>query len=922
MKSVATASIARTVTASVSLPMTQLFSNAAPSGGTRDGSSGEPGERGWFGDRNLVWFIGAVAAAVAASSAAAPTGLRPADALWCAGLAALVTVAASRARRWPSIWFAGVISAGSIGSWWVAAALLALALAVSTAYSPYRNRVIGAAVGALGVQALLRMPAQGFHGLPSLIALVALAPLLSSGYDRSSRRVQRRTRRVIYGAVAVAALITAAFGLSVLLASHSLTSAVKESEDGLDLIRDGKQDDAAGHLAVAADQFEEANHLLGGSWTWPARLVPVLAQHRDALVVASKSGHDLAGTGASAAATAPYQRLKTSKGQADVKLMTKMQKPVSEATVALEAAQHDMAAARSSWLLAPLAAQLDEFAGQIDGTLPEAQLAQQALAVAPAMLGSEGDKTYLVLFTNPAETRFLGGFTGSYGILTAHKGKVDFSVSGRITDLVPEDQLAKLDISGDRYAEYLQRYGRYETTKHLQNLTASPDMPTDADITRTIYQQATGTSVDGVVVVDPYGLAGLLQLTGPVDVPGFAAPITADNAAAYLVFQQYADYGDERTERKDRLEAAGKAVFQALTSRDLPGPRTLGQVLGPLVEQKRLLFYPFDAADVPLFEQIGTTGAFQPDLDTDFLSLRTANANPNKIDSFLHRSVSYDVAYDPGNGNVDATATIALTNDAPAGGLPYYLIGNSRFDAAKNPLGSNELYLSWYSPLDLIERAGRRQGHRGGGPDRGGGQGLLRPGDHPVEDDGDPGAAPEGPDPPRPDLPPPDPAAAPRAIRSRPGDGALGGQGVEDQERRRHGGGRRDGDQQRREHPGPAAERDLRGLVRRRVPMLAPHGHHRGSRQRRRPPLRGRHRRRGGGLRGVPRRAGPAGLHPHAGRAPVRGPRRGRCAGVSCARRRATARALGGAALPVHRRLHRAAPGLRRPGRRADVSRP
>jgi hypothetical protein len=236
---------------------------------------------------------------------------------------------------------------------------------------------------------------------------------------------------------------------------------------------------------------------------------------------------------------------------------------------------------------------------------------------------------------------------------------------------------------------------------HLQNLTASPDMPTDAEVTRTLYKQATGQSIDGVVVVDPYGLAGLLQLTGPVAVDGFAAPLTADNAALYLVYQQYLDYADDRSERKDRLEAAGRSVFDALTSRDLPGPRDLGKVLGPLVEQKRILFYPFDSGAVPLFERIGTTGAFRPDLGADFLSLRTANANPNKIDSMLHRSIDYDVAYDPGNGQVDATVTITLENDSPGSDLPAYIISNDRHNLNTNPLGSNEMYVAWFSPLDL-----------------------------------------------------------------------------------------------------------------------------------------------------------------------------------------------------------------------------
>ncbi len=289
------------------------------------------------------------------------------------------------------------------------------------------------------------------------------------------------------------------------------------------------------------------------------------------------------------------------------------------------------------------------------------------------MLGAAGEKTYLVLFTSPAETRYLGGFAGSYGLLTAKDGKVDFSVSGRITDLLGGADPSTLDISGDRYAEYLQRYGRYDVAAHLQNLTASPDLPTDAEVTRALYKQATGQSIDGVVVVDPYGLAGLLQLTGPVDVEGFAAPLTAEGAANYLVFQQYLDYGNDRSERKDRLEAAGHAVFDALTSRDLPGPRELGDVLGPARASRSACCSTRSTPTRCRSSSSSAPRARSGPISTPTSSrCARANANPNKVDSFLYRSIDYDVAYDPGNGLVDATATIAPAQ-LGAGGRPAAL---------------------------------------------------------------------------------------------------------------------------------------------------------------------------------------------------------------------------------------------------------
>jgi hypothetical protein len=77
----------------------------------------------------------------------------------------------------------------------------------------------------------------------------------------------------------------------------------------------------------------------------------------------------------------------------------------------------------------------------------------------------------------------------------------------------------------------------------------------------------------------------------------------------------------------------------------------------------------------------------------------TSNASANKIDVFLHRSITYQARFDPGTGAVRASTEIRLSNLAPAAGLPAYVIGGP-----DTQLGENRLYLSFYTPLSL-ERA-------------------------------------------------------------------------------------------------------------------------------------------------------------------------------------------------------------------------
>ncbi len=643
-----------------------------------------------------LWVIRGLAAAaalIAALSSSAPTGLRLVDALWCAALAAVVTFAASRSRRMPLIWFAGIITLGGVGSLWALAALAGLGVAIAGVASSHRSRLLGAISGALVSVTMLRLPEVGFDGLTAIVVAVAVCPLLWSAYMLSPRSVRRRTRRAAEVGAGVALAIVVGFGVAAFVAEPDLRAGAKSAREGLDALRDGEQEQAAGLLDSSARRFGAALDQLDAPWAWPARLLPVVGPHAQALHAGAEAGSEIASSASVAAAEAPYRELQPSGGHVDLASVRAMQAPVAATAEALRHARDLLADARSWWLVPPVADPLEEMAAEVDETLPEAELAEEALAVAPGLLGAHGERRYLVLFTTPSETRFLGGFAGTYGILTAKDGAVSFEPStstGQLRAGQGERTLAQ-------FPEFEARHGRYSLDRYFQNTTAAPDLPSNAEVTRALYEQSTGEHIDGVMVIDPYAVAAMLEVTGPMEVEGLSEPLTAQNAARYLLHEQYLGYADDNQERRDVLTAASSAMFRALLSTSLPGPAELGRALGPVTDQSRLLFHSFDPAEQALFERLGMAGRFATpaDLAGDFVSLRTANSGANKLDWFLHRSLGYDARYDPGTGLVEATVTIELRNDAPPGGLPRYVIGNIRDE----PPGTNTMYLSLYSPL-------------------------------------------------------------------------------------------------------------------------------------------------------------------------------------------------------------------------------
>ncbi len=643
-----------------------------------------------------LWAIRAFAAAaalIAVFSPAAPTGYRLVDALWCAALAAVVTLAASRSRRLPLIWFAGIITLGGVGSLWALAGLAGLGVAIAGVATAHRSRLLGAAGGALATITMLRMPDIGFDGFTALVSAVAVCPLLWSAYMMSPTSVRLRTRKAALIGGGVVLVVVVGFAVAAFVAEPDLRAGASNARNGLDALRDGEQQQAADLLDISARRFDTALGYLDAPWAWPARLLPVVGPHARALHAGAQAGNEIASTASLAATEAPYRQLQPSNGQVDLAAVEAMQAPVAATAEALRNAEGLLDEARSSWLVAPVADALDEMATEVSETLPEAELAEKALAVTPGLLGQDGERRYLVLFTTPSETRFLGGFAGTYGIITATDGKVSFEPSVSTGQL----RAGQGERTLDQFPEFEARHGRYNLDRYFQNTTAAPDLPSNAEVTRALYEQSTGERIDGVMVIDPYAVAALLEITGPIEVEGLDEPLTADNAARYLLHEQYLDYADDNQERRDVLGAASSAMFQALLSTSLPGPAELGRVLGPLTDQGRLLFHSFDPAEQALFERLGMSGRFvtPADLSGDFVSLRTANSGANKLDWFLHRSLGYEATYDPSTGLVEATATIELRNDSPSGGLPRYIIGNIR----NEPPGTNTMYLSLYSPL-------------------------------------------------------------------------------------------------------------------------------------------------------------------------------------------------------------------------------
>lgn len=613
------------------------------------------------------------------------------------GLAVVVTMAASRARRWTWLVLAGLAAVGAErGGDLVLAGIGVAAALLGSIFE--RRRIIGAISAAASLQVLLRLPDLGFLGASVVFAVAAVAPVVVSGYLQLSRVGRRRTRRAVVAVAGVCVLGTVVFGLSVLLAWNKANHGVQQAKDGLSAVAESRSGAAVGLFDEAEASLHSASGIAGAWWAAPARLVPVVAQQSLALATVTGEGAALARSAGAAARGADVQSFKYESGQIDLARMQAAQEPLDTVVVQLEQASGALGRVSSPWLVAPVAERLDRFSTEVDRALDQSRIASLGMHQAPGLFGGEGTRHYFVLFTQPAEARGLGGFVGSWALLTASGGRVELTKSGRAKDINDTPGRAGRSLTGP--TEYLDRYGRFRPAYYFQDVTFSPDFASVAQVVRELYPQAGGVPIDGVLAVDPEGMASLLKITGPVSLPEHGVRLSAETAAKFLMQDQYIQFADRdrREAREDLLEEAGRVTFDKLVKGSLPSPKRVGDILGPAVAGRHLMFQSFRAQEQRLFSQLGAGGTIDPAGQDDYVSLVTQNKGNNKIDVFMHRSVDYHVTYDPVTGKADATATVKLRNDAPSSGLPESVIGSNDQGL---PLGTNELYLSFYSPYHL-----------------------------------------------------------------------------------------------------------------------------------------------------------------------------------------------------------------------------
>ena len=471
------------------------------------------------------------------------------------------------------------------------------------------------------------------------------------------------------------------FVLAVMLAAPSVLGAVRGAGHGRAALRAAAASVAAGDaqhanasIASATAAFAGAVANIDSPWASPARHIPLVGRQLAAAGALARAGELAARAAHLGLGSLDPSAARLRNGRLDLAGLHRLRTAAASSIPVAQQALGVVERSPASWLFLPLSnartKALTELSSAIDGT----RRASIGLGAAPWLLGGGAPRRYLVLFANPAEARGTGGLWGLYTFVDADNGTIKIErAAGRPFADLPSLETARL--RPPRW--FADAWGPLGATKIWPNLNLSPDFPTVGALA---VQAMSAKPVDGVIQIDPAGLAALLRVTGPASIPSWPAPIDASNVQRIAMHDVYERYPSAQAE--GQRTQFGAEVVHAVFGRLLSSEFSLrGPILSSLSDAAaggHVQMYATDAGTENVLKQIGIAGNLdRADDATDVVGVFANNSAGNKLDWYLRTDVTYDVRLDARTGVAHAHLTVVLRNDAPAQGLPDYVTGTN-----------------------------------------------------------------------------------------------------------------------------------------------------------------------------------------------------------------------------------------------------
>jgi hypothetical protein len=489
-------------------------------------------------------------------------------------------------------------------------------------------------------------------------------------------------------------------GVAVLLAADAVwagLTALGASRDARSALDRGAEAMLAGDLAAAATAFTDAERLAASVGSFDrhpsvvlAGLLPRLGDDVDAVDALAGSARHAAAAGldlvAAARATGWNGRgtpgFRTG-GDVDLDGVRAAEPHLDGAVIELRQATDLLTGLGEGGLIAPLDDARREASAIVADRASTVEVALGLTDLLPSMLGGDEPRRYVVAIQNLSAPRGTGGYLGFLGILTAVDGDV------ALESLQPTARLGTVEaVPVPR--EVAARYGRFgvQTTPWAANY--SPDVPTSSDVVLAQAEAAGLGRFDGVIWVDTLWMADMLRAVGPVEVPMWPEPITADGVVEILNRRSFET--DDEAASNELQSAVGLAVWDAVLTRD-PDLRAFASAMAASVARGSFAATSLDDDEQGTIAELGAAGTFRPEGHP--LAVVWQDASANRAGYFATFDVEHEVTLDA-EGGARMRTVASMENGAPDE-PPSILLG---FGTDGVPIGWWGVNANVYLPVD------------------------------------------------------------------------------------------------------------------------------------------------------------------------------------------------------------------------------
>ena len=490
------------------------------------------------------------------------------------------------------------------------------------------------------------------------------------------KRRRRTTRAVLLGAGAVVLLGILWVMFRTYQAYSHLQNAAAAVSTLQDEVRDITKTDPTATSRTVEDlqaETDSAVSAVNDPLYRAATVIPFVGSNLDALREVSTTVDSLAQNVMPSlvqiSTTLQPSELAPKAGTIDLEPLQQISPLLQNAEAAVNQAREQLAGIDRSNVIGPVGDAVDSLSSKLDAaadvTGPGARIAR----LVPPMLGGDKPRTYLMVFQNLAEPRATGGIFGSFALIQADHGKVSILQQGASSRTLGFFDPPVAELTENQKHLYSELMAQYP-----QDVNFTPDFATAAPLFAELYRLRTGTTVDGVMSIDPVALSYALKGTAPIDI-GEGFTITADNVVPILLSTAYQQFDEKDQNARDDFLAHGTGMAFSEVMSGRGDSAVIFDGLRQAASERRIRIYSTTPTEQADLAQTNLAGGLDENPGSPSIGVFLNDGTAAKLGYYLSNEVKVTQGQCRADGRRELDVAVTMHYDAPSSGLPAYVTG-------------------------------------------------------------------------------------------------------------------------------------------------------------------------------------------------------------------------------------------------------